>query len=303
MFSWPLPLLLVLTVLASTTISILRGVYSKKYPMSGVYLWRFNFWQNIFCFAAILLIYLLSGSALTVSLFSVLLGVFLAIANIMSIEGLLKAQACGSFAYTNVIISLSSIIPSMCGPLFFNEKATVSQFIGIGLMVICIVLSPGKDDEQRRDVSLKWLLFCAVSFVFTGVTGVVQKVHQSSELHSSEMPALLLTCFLVSFLLSGLKLLAERAKTSKSDEKPHRITLPEFLFPALTGLGFAFPHTINLFLSGRLPTVILFPVVNLCPMMLVMLYAVLVFRERLTAKQWVGIGVGILSTVFVSGII
>ena len=300
MFSLPIPLLIVLSVIASALIGILRGKYAKSYPMSGVYLWRFNFYQNIFCF---LLIYLFSGTKFSFSVFSVLLGAALAVANILSLEGVLQAQACGSFAYTSVIVALSAIIPSMSGPVLFGEKVTVSQFAGIGLMIICIILSPGNDGGERRAVNLKWLLFCTVAFVFSGAVGVVQKIHQNNAAHKAEMPALLLTCFFVSFALSGIRLITERGRMKKSGESLNKLTLAVLLFPAVSGLCFAFPHTINLFLSGRLASVVFFPTINLCPMLLTMLYAVFGFKERLTAKQWAGIAVGILSTVFVSGII
>lgn len=303
MFSLPIPLLIILSVITSALISILRGKYAKSYPMSGVYLWRFNFYQNIFCFSAILLIYLFSSAKFNFSVFSVLLGALLAVANILSLEGILKAQACGSFAYTTVIVALSAIIPSMSGPVLFGERVTFSQFVGIALMVICILLSPGKDEGEKRSFSLKWLLFCAVAFVFSGAVGVVQKIHQNNAAHKAEMPALLLTCFFVSFVLSGIKLIIERGRTKKSGERLNKLTPAVVLFPAAAGLGFAFPHTINLFLSGRLASVVFFPTINLCPMMLTMLYAVFGFKEKLTAKQWVGIAVGVLSTVFVSGII
>lgn len=303
MFSLPVPLLIILSVIASALIGILRGKYAKSYPMSGVYLWRFNFYQNIFCFLSILLIYLFSGTEFGFSVFSVLLGAALAVANILSLEGLLQAQACGSFAYTSVIVALSAIIPSMSGPVLFGEKVTVSQFAGIGLMIICIILSPGNDGGERRAVNLKWLLFCTVAFVFSGAVGVVQKIHQNNATHKAEMPALLLTCFFASFLLSGIKLIIERGRMKKSGESLNKLTLAVLLFPAVSGLCFAFPHTINLFLSGRLASVVFFPTINLCPMLLTMLYAVFGFKERLTAKQWAGIAVGILSTVFVSGII
>ena len=303
MFSLPIPLLIVLSVIASALIGILRGKYAKSYPMSGVYLWRFNFYQNIFCFLSILLIYLFSGTEFSFSVFSVLLGAALAVANILSLEGLLQAQACGSFAYTSVIVALSAIIPSMSGPVLFGEKVTVSQFAGIGLMIICIILSPGNDGGERRAVNLKWLLFCTVAFVFSGAVGVVQKIHQNNAAHKAEMPALLLTCFFVSFALSGIRLITERGRTKKSGERLNKLTPAVVLFPAAAGLCFAFPHTINLFLSGRLASVVFFPTINLCPMLLTMLYAVFGFKERLTAKQWAGIVVGILSTVFVSGII
>lgn len=303
MFSLPIPLLIILSVIASALIGILRGKYAKSYPMSGVYLWRFNFYQNIFCFLSILLIYLFSGTKFSFSVFSVLLGAALAVANILSLEGLLQAQACGSFAYTSVIVALSAIIPSMSGPVLFGEKVTVSQFAGIGLMIICIILSPGNDGGERRAVNLKWLLFCTVAFVFSGAVGVVQKIHQNNAAHKAEMPALLLTCFFVSFALSGIRLITERGRTKKSGERLNKLTPAVVLFPAVSGLCFAFPHTINLFLSGRLASVVFFPTINLCPMLLTMLYAVFGFKERLTAKQWAGIAVGILSTVFVSGII
>lgn len=303
MFSLPIPLLIILSVIASALIGILRGKYAKSYPMSGVYLWRFNFYQNIFCFLSILLIYLFSGTEFSFSVFSVLLGAALAVANILSLEGLLQAQACGSFAYTSVIVALSAIIPSMSGPVLFGEKVTVSQFAGIGLMIICIILSPGNDGVERRAVNLKWLLFCTVAFVFSGAVGVVQKIHQNNAAHKAEMPALLLTCFFVSFALSGIRLITERGRMKKSGESLNKLTLAVLLFPAVSGLCFAFPHTINLFLSGRLASVVFFPTINLCPMLLTMLYAVFGFKERLTAKQWAGIAVGILSTVFVSGII
>ena len=303
MFSLPVPLLIVLSVIASALIGILRGKYAKSYPMSGVYLWRFNFYQNIFCFLSILLIYLFSGTEFSFSVFSVLLGAALAVANILSLEGLLQAQACGSFAYTSVIVALSAIIPSMSGPVLFGEKVTVSQFAGIGLMIICIILSPGNDGGERRAVNLKWLLFCTVAFVFSGAVGVVQKIHQNNAAHKAEMPALLLTCFFVSFAISGIRLITERGRMKKSGESLNKLTLAVLLFPAVSGLCFAFPHTINLFLSGRLASVVFFPTINLCPMLLTMLYAVFGFKERLTAKQWAGIAVGILSTVFVSGII
>lgn len=303
MFSLPIPLLNILSVIASALIGILRGKYAKSYPMSGVYLWRFNFYQNIFCFLSILLIYLFSGTEFSFSVFSVLLGAALAVANILSLEGLLQAQACGSFAYTSVIVALSAIIPSMSGPVLFGEKVTVSQFAGIGLMIICIILSPGNDGGERRAVNLKWLLFCTVAFVFSGAVGVVQKIHQNNAAHKAEMPALLLTCFFVSFAISGIRLITERGRMKKSGESLNKLTLAVLLFPAVSGLCFAFPHTINLFLSGRLASVVFFPTINLCPMLLTMLYAVFGFKERLTAKQWAGIAVGILSTVFVSGII
>ncbi len=296
-----LPVLLVLTVITSCITSTLRGIYSKKYVMSGGLLWNFNFFQNLTCLLMIGVIYVLSGSSFRFSLFSVGLGALMAACNVVSLYALLKAFSLGTFSYTTVIAALSAIIPTL-GGLLFGESFLPAQYIGIALMVLCIILSPEKINEEKKTSNGKWLFFCALAFLSSGGVGVVQKLHQKSSLHSAEMPALLLTSFAVATVFSGCMLLG--SKKARADENAVADKSPFLMWmPALCGACFAFPHTINLVLAGRLPSVIMFPTVNLCPMILSMLFAVVFMKERLSVSQWIGIVVGILAAVFVSGVI
>ncbi len=298
MFQAPLPVLLTLTVVASSLMSILRGTYSKRYDMTGRTLWSFNVLQSIACFCGITAIYLFSGTSFRFSLLSFGLGVALAVCNVFSVYGTLKALSLGTFTYTTVIISLSAIIPTLSG-LLLGETIAPAQYIGIALMAVCIILSPEKSHDKKRAVNGKWLLWCAVSFVASGGVGVIQKIHQKSE-YRAEMPALLLTSFALATVFALFMLWNNRKPQTPP---PSARNTSMIWMPLLCGVCFAFPHTINLALAGRLPAVIMFPVVNLSPMMLSMIFAFLFFKERLSATQWLGIGVGILSTVFVSGII
>lgn len=142
-----------------------------------------------------------------------------------------------------------------------------------------------------------------MAFVFSGAVGVVQKIHQNNAVHKTEMPALLLTCFFVSFVLSGIRLIIERGRMKKSDVSLNKLTTAVVLFPAVTGALLCLSaHNKPVFI-GQACLGCVFPTINLCPMMLTMLYAVFGFKEKLSAKQWAGIAVGVLSTVFVSGII
>ena len=92
----------------------------------------------------------------------------------------------------------------MSGPVLFGEKVTFSQFVGIALMVICILLSPARDEGEKRSFSLKWLFFCAVAFVFFGRGGRCAENTPNNAAHKAEMPALLLTCFLFPLLFQVL---------------------------------------------------------------------------------------------------
>lgn len=299
MFQAPLPILLGLTVVTGSLMSILRGTYSKRYSMTGRALWRFNVLQSLICMCGIVTIYALSGTSFRFSLFSFGLGVAMAVCNVFSVYGTLKALSLGTFTYTTVIVSLSAIIPTLSG-LFLGETIAPTQYIGIALMAVCIILSPEKTQNSKRTVNSKWLFWCAVSFVSSGGVGVIQKIHQKSA-YRAEMPTLLLTGFALATVFA-LCMLKNSPKPSESEPQatPNKSML---WIPLLCGACFAFPHTINLVLAGRLPAVIMFPVVNLCPMMLSMIFAFVFFKERLSTTQWIGIGVGILSTVFVSGII
>lgn len=302
MFSLPLAVLLGLSVIGSTGMMILRGVFSKKYPMKGVPLWRFQLIQNLCCAAAILLIYLVSGSDFQFSLFSVLIGVFFAAATIVAVVTTMQAQEVGPFSYTTVIICLSAIIPALSGVLFFHESVSVIQYIGVAMMVLCIILSPDTSNENGKKANLRWLLLTLVGFLFSGFVGLGQKIHQSSELHSTEMPALLLTCFVLSAAASAVGYFIELRKAKKANAI-QTCTRIELLYPALVGVCFSLPHTLNLFLSGKVPAVIMFPLVNLLPLMLVMIYAVVFMKERLSLRRWIGISVGVLSSVLVSGLL
>lgn len=302
MFQLPLAILLGLSVVGSTGMMIFRGVYSKKYPMKGVPLWRFQLLQNLFCTAAIALIYLISGADFSFSLFSVMIGVCFAIITIVAVITTMKAQEVGPFSYTTVIICLSAVIPALSGVLFFHEKVSLVQYLGVAMMVLCIILSPDTSNETGKKANLRWLLLTLAGFLFSGFLGLGQKIHQSSELHSSEMPALLLTCFVLSTVASFVGYVLERRK-AKKQELELTCTAAEILYPALTGVCFSLPHALNLFLSGKVPSVIMFPLANLLPLMLVMLYAVVFMKERLSLRRWLGIAVGVLSAILVSGLL
>lgn len=299
MFQAPVIVLLLVSVCASMSTSILRGMYSKRYTMTASTLWSFNVLQSVICMCTIVAIYALSGIPFHFSLFSFGLGIAMAICNIFSAYGTLKALSLGTFAYTTVIISLSAIIPTLSG-LFFGETITPAQYIGIVLMALCIILSPEKTQNRNRTINSKWLLWCVVAFVSSGGVGVIQKIHQKSE-HRTEMPILLLTGFALATVFALYMFWNSRKQAAPEPQTPKNKSL--LWIPLICGACFAFPHTINLVLAGRLPAIIMFPVVNLCPMMLSMLFSLLFFKERLSPIQWMGIGTGILSTVFVSGII
>jgi multidrug transporter EmrE-like cation transporter len=65
----------------------------------------------------------------------------------------------------------------------------------------------------------------------------------------------------------------------------------------LMGIAAAINNKLNLDLSGRLPSAVFFPVVNGGALVLSSLAAVLIFREKLSVKRWIGVAIGTVSVI------
>lgn len=68
---------------------------------------------------------------------------------------------------------------------------------------------------------------------------------------------------------------------------------------AVSGICMAFANIINLYLSGVMDAVIFFPVVNGANIVLTTPAGIVLFKESLTKKQWVGLLLGAISLLFI----
>ena len=203
----PQPLLLAISMAACLGGSLIRKFYSDKFPGS-------DFARNIYntvstgvaavALAVMAICFYGVASISSASLFTVLLAVAFGIITALQQLMMLKAFEIGPLSYTTVITSLSMLIPTLSGVLFFSETISALQYVGIALMVVCLVLSVDtRKKAEEKKVSFKWMLFCAGSFVCCGLIGVMQKWHQSTE-YKGELNAFLIIAFAIAFIYSTL---------------------------------------------------------------------------------------------------
>lgn len=283
-------------LICSLTAFVFGGIFRKKYVssiQSGARpLYLFNAVSGV---TAAVILFLWGGTE-GVSVFTLLLGVVFGLTTSLNTLSNMKALQYGPLSYTTVINSFSTIITAISGVLFFGESIGWSQVVGIALMLISFTLATEKKADEKK-TSLKWLLFSILCFVCTGAIGIMQKVHQSS-VHKHELNAFLVIAFLVSSLFSLLLfLLGQKTNERAVASAPvgRNILLISML---ICGAAFAVNNKLNLYLSGVMDSAVFFPIVNGGGLVLTTLAAVLVFREKLSKKQWVGVAVGILSVLF-----
>jgi drug/metabolite transporter (DMT)-like permease len=291
-----IPLTLIASLAAALGGSIAKKYYTDKQPtgLSGGFI--FN---AVGCLTAAVIL-LFWGGVGTPSVFTIVLGVvFGAVTAFQGIANIAALQV-GPMSYTSVIISFSTLISALSGVMFFNESLGWAQIVGIVLMLISFVLA-AKSDGAEKKANLKWLFLCLITFVATGGIGVMQKVHQSSE-YRDELNAFLIIAFISSAILCTIfAVLSRRREARSADVKSNE---NKKLFWILLGVMIvsgacvAVNNKFNLYLSGVMDSAVFFPIVNGGGLVLTTLAAVLLFKEKLSKKQWIGVVFGIASVVF-----
>ncbi len=233
---------------------------------------------------------------LKISLFTIVLALIFGFVTLLQQAANLIALENGPFSYTSVIISFSTLIPAISGRIFWNESIDMIQYLGILLMLICFIFSVDFRKKDRK-ANFRWLIYSFSAFLFTGLIGVMQKQHQSS-VYKDELDAFLIVAFGFSFVCSCVLMALFRSKRKLfSSDKKSILTLMPLVLMLLSGFFAALNNKLNLYLSGVIDSAVFFPIVNGGGLILTSVAAVIIFKERLTIRQWFGLGIGIVSVI------
>jgi len=293
----PVPINLIISMAFALLGSIAKKYYirSEGGGLKNVFLYN-----GVGCIVSAVILFLWGGIG-SVSLFTLLLGILFGIITSLQAVLNLKALEIGPLSYTTVIISCSTLITALSGAMFFGESIAIVQYIGIGTMLISLFLSVEKKNEGKK-ASAKWLIVCLLAFACSGGIGLMQKIHQSSQ-YKDELNAFLVIAFSSAFVFSALTLIVlyvtnKSKDISKNESETKSVKWLIIGNMLLGGVCVAVNNKLNLYLSGVMDSAVFFPIVNGGGVALVTLAAVVIFREKLTLKQWIGIAFGVVSIVF-----
>lgn len=219
------------------------------------------------------------------SLFSLGIGLLYGFMTAISCNYKMLALGEGSLHITTLIVTASMIIPTMSGFIFFGEAFSLIKLIGIIFLLFFVYLSLNKDKTTEK-INSRWLIYCAICFISTGMIGILQKIHQGS-VYKTETGAFLLSGFICSLIYSFAM--------SKKYKRTLNLSTANCVFAAIIGLCTFANHYLNLKLSGIVPAQLFFPLVNAGPMILTIIISVVIFKEKITKMQMIGIVGSILS--------
>ena len=198
-------------------------------------------------------------------------------------------------AITTIANKLSLLIPvGVALILYPNEHLTFFKIIGFVMAIIGIYLSSTQQKKLSFDKKYSWLILLV--FVGQGVADAIFNNAQKTVVNEAEK-GLFLMCLLFIAGISGLLILLGKSIKQKPQLKVKNIA---------AGLLFGIPNFLTIIFffdaleNSGLPATQVYPIVSMGVVILSALVGLFLFKEKLSARNWFGIGFAILSIFIIT---
>ncbi|MEC3966982.1 DMT family transporter [Flagellimonas halotolerans] len=220
----------------------------------------------------------------------ILLGVlFIVIFNLMA-----KTAQVSGVSAASVATKMSLAIPVIVGVLLYGEHLSILQIIGIILALVAVYLASIK--EESISINKKALILPLLVFLGSGIIDTSIQYFEEIHLTDQEIPVFSSMIFgfaaLTGFIFVGIKAVKTPLKVNFKN--------------TLGGIALGVPNYFSIYFliralrSDILSSAAIFTLNNVAIVMCSTLFGILLFKEKLSLKNWSGVALAILSIILVA---
>lgn len=212
----------------------------------------------------------------------------------MGIVGSILAIAEGPLSVTSLVVAFSLILPTGYGLFILREPSSIGLYIGIFCLCVSLCLIHVEPKGEARRLTGRWGLYAGLAFLGNGGCSTVQKIQivQQNGAYKNEFMIMALCLSLLILLVFAW--IRERKTVILHLKKG-------FIYYAVCGVANGAVNALVIFLSaGRVAASVLFPVVSAGATMATLAAAIVMFQERLSRVQWIGMACGVISVIFLN---
>jgi drug/metabolite transporter (DMT)-like permease len=215
---------------------------------------------------------------------------FITIFNLMAIT----TQRSG-LSVVSVATKMSVVIPVLFGLVYYRESASFIKLTGITLAVVAVYLASIKSKEGLR-IARSNLIFPLLVFLGSGIIDSSIKYLEESYVAEDEVPLFSATIFAAAGLLGLFGMAFARIRG--------RLRLQ--LRSIVGGVALGIPNYFSIYFlvlalrSEILESSGIFTVNNVAIVMVSTLIGIILFGERLTMKNWVGVALAVISICLIA---
>lgn len=194
---------------------------------------------------------------------------------------------------TSLSSKLSVVLPTLAGVLIFHEHLNLKVSIGIVLALVALVLVVGGNGKQTDKMKMAKLLLPLLIFFGTGIGDILMKLNEQRNT-ADNMGFMIAFIYAIAMLFSII-LVAYDLIRGKSKWQM------KSLFGGIALGVINFFSTYCVFHAMRyFDNVVLFPIYNIGVVCLTALVGWLLFKEKLTWKNYLGLAIAIIAVVLIT---
>lgn len=196
----------------------------------------------------------------------------------------------------SVATKMSLAIPVIAGLILYEEHLNTMQFIGIGLALFAVYFTAYKEKREGLNAELRTMILPLLVFLGSGIIDTSIKYLQHTMIPENEYSLFSAVVFGFAGLTGILVLLFKNPKTL-TRLRPVNI---------LGGVALGIPNFFSIYFLLRalkfdgLNSASVFTLNNVAIVMLTTLLGIVLFRESLSRKNWMGILLAIISILLIS---
>ncbi len=244
--------------------------------------------------APLLIIYLLRRPALSPP--ALLFGAVAGGSALLASVSALQAMRHGKVGPTMLLLNMCAGAPVLLAALLHWDAAlTPVKYLALGCALVAITLCSWRSEPQAGDASrLHWAAWAFPAFFLNGLNQSCQKLQA---VHGLQAHAL---SFNLAYFVCGIAIALATAPLLARQSPLPAVRRLEWGVGAGFGLLIAAQMSCILYAVNHLPAAVAFPTLGILPLVLTTLGAGIMFRERLTRSEQVGMALACVSLVLLN---
>jgi len=205
-----------------------------------------------------------------------------------------KTAQVSGVSVASVATKMSLAIPVVMGMLLYGEQLSALQIIGIVLALVAVYLASVKVKSIR--INRKALILPLLVFLGSGI--IDTSIQYFEEIHLTDQEIPVFSSMIFGFAaLTGLIFIGMKAVKT-----PLKINLKNIVGGIALGVPnyFSIYFLIRALRSDILSSAAIFTLNNVAIVMFSTIFGILLFKEKLSLKNWGGVALAILSIILVA---